>query len=191
MHICNEILRCSERYPLVDYEKTQNQRAHVTLLMHKRKNENREQMRLRREARSAAELYQAGRRESWKLQNRPKNIPSAEARFGDELLRTEPEAGAILNPAPPPRHDPSGNTDSSLARAAGNGAAGKAEDSGLRVRGNPPGAHRALQTARDLLLPMLLLKAASSMSPSPAQRSAEVPEFSIRTSLLLLYYYLL
>jgi hypothetical protein len=29
------------------------------------------------------------------------------------------------------------------------------------------------------------------MSPSPAQRSAEVPEFSIRTSLLLLYYYLL
>src|SRR6266705_2352232 len=93
-------------------------------------------LRLTREARSAAESYQAGRRrESWKLRNRTKSVPLAETRFAEELLRTEPEAGAILNPAPPPRHDPSGNTDSSLARAVGNGAAGKAEDSDLRVRG--------------------------------------------------------
>src|SRR5438445_13596986 len=103
-------------------EKTQNQNPHVTLLRHKRKNEKREQLRLRRVVRSAAELYQAGRRsESWKLRSRPKSVPSVETRFAEELLRTEPEAGAILNPAPPPRHDPSGNTDSSLARAAGNG----------------------------------------------------------------------
>jgi hypothetical protein len=92
----------------------------------------------------------------------------------------------MQKPARPPRHDQSGNTYSSLARAAGNGAAGKAEDSGHRVRGNQPGAHRLLPTARDLPLPLLLLKTASTASPSAAPRSAEAPEFSIETSLLLL-----
>jgi len=58
---------------------------------------------------------------------------------------TELEVAERQKPAPPPRHDQSGNTCSSLARALGNWGEVNLEDSG--VRGTQPGAHRALPAA--------------------------------------------
>src|SRR5208282_5264014 len=92
-----------------------------------------------------------------------------------------PKTAEPRKPAPPPHHDQSNSTGSSLALAAENE---NSENRGAfyrRARGSLPDSERAL-TPRDPTLPRH--RSAASPSPSPAPRSAGAPEFHARTSSL-------
>ena len=71
-------------------------------------------------------------------------------------------------PESPPHHARSGNTYNSLARVAGDKVRADGKSSCQRVRGNPPGAHQALPTARTRDQPPLpKTQPATPLSPAP------------------------